>query len=190
MSQLYIPPEYEKATFDKIPSDMMAHVERMAKREVGEHGEIGIALVGPVGSGKTWYAWCIVDYFMKTQELAKFPVFYTESSLLDRLRYYANKERPERYSDTFFHQTKTNPELLILDDFGSSRQTDFSIELLCDMLEHRIAWRLPTVITSNIEFDAPDGARQAIEIYGERIISRISGRFAHISLTGDDKRQG
>ena len=183
------PPEYATATAEKLPKGVSESVERMAKREPNEAGQVGIALVGPVGTGKTWMAWAIADYFAKTQEFGKHPMFFTESTLLDHFRFYANSKKPETYGETFFSKIKTSQELLILDDFGATKQSDFSVELLTDLLEHRISWHLPTVITTNLRLDHPDGTLQAKAIYGDRIVSRIAGRFEHLVLDGDDKRK-
>lgn len=185
---LKIPPEYEGATADKLTPDQRMAVERMSKKEPNELGQVGIQLLGPVGSGKTFIAWAMADYFVKTQSFGKFPVFMTESELLDRLRYAAGGRRPESYKETFLSQMKTTPELLILDDFGATRQTDFSIELLTDLLEYRISWHLPTIITSNVRLDQPQEVEKAMLVYGERILSRINGRFEAFVIDGDDRR--
>lgn len=185
---LKVPPEYEAATADKLTAEQRSAVERMAKRVPNEYGQVGIQLLGPVGSGKTFVAWSMADYFVKTQTFGKYPVFMTESELLDRLRYSSGGKRPEKYSETFLAQTKASPELLIIDDFGATRQTDFSLELMTDLLEHRISWHLPTIITSNVRLDLPGDVEKAMLVYGERIISRINGRFEAFIIDGDDRR--
>ena len=185
-----IPPEYVKATMDLLPVPIRDAAERMAKKEPNDNGELAISLIGPVGSGKTFMAWAIADYFVQTQEFCKFPVFYTESELLDRLRHAAHSKKSELYGETFHSTTKKSPELLIIDDFGATKQTDFSIELLTDLLEYRISWHLPTVITSNLRFDDVKAVQQAVDTYGERIVSRVSGRFHTFILEGKDKRRG
>lgn len=183
-----IPPEYENATADKLTPDQRMAVERMARREANELGQIGIQLIGPVGSGKTYVAWAMADYFVKTQTFGKHPIFMTESELLDRLRYSAGGKRPDHYKDTFLSSMKATPELLVIDDFGATRQTDFSIELLTDILEHRISWHLPTLVTSNVRLDQPQEVEKAMIVYGERILSRLNGRFEAFVIDGDDRR--
>lgn len=183
-----IPPEYEGASADKLDSDQRQAVERMARKEPNELGQVGIQLLGPVGSGKTYIAWAMADYYVRTQEFGKHPLFFTESELLDRLRHSAVTEKSKRYLETFFAATKSSPELLIIDDFGATRQTDFSLELMTDLLEHRISWRLPTIITSNLRLDLPQDVERAMLTYGERIISRVNGRFEAFIVDGDDRR--
>jgi len=190
MSTLRIPPEYSSASADKLPQAVREAVERMAKKEPNDAGELFIALVGPVGTGKTWMAWSVADYFAKTQEFGKFPLFYTESELLDRLRHAASTKKADTYTDTFVVATKKTQELLVIDDFGATKQTDFSIELLTDLLEYRISWHLPTMITSNLRLDQLEAVQQAVDVYGERIVSRIAGRFHTFILDGKDRRKG
>ena len=185
-----IPPEYVGATMAKLPEPILLAAERMAKKEPNDNGELAISLIGPVGSGKTFIAWAIADYFVQTQEFCKFPVFYTESELLDRLRHAAHSKKSENYGETFHSVTKKSPELLIIDDFGATKQTDFSIELLTDLLEYRISWHLPTVITSNLRFDDVKAVQQAVDVYGERIVSRLAGRFCSFIIDGKDRRKG
>lgn len=186
-----IPPEYAKATMNVLPEEIKLAVQRMARKEPNDNGELSIALIGPVGSGKTFLAWAIADYFVQTQEFGKFPVFYTESELLDRLRHSAHASlKTPSWDDTFFPQTKKSTELLVVDDFGTAKQSEFSLQLLTDLLEYRISWHLPTVITSNIRFDDVKSVQGAVDVYGERIVSRIAGRFQQFVIDGKDRRKG
>lgn len=191
MTTLRIPPEYANATADKLPAPIKLAVENMANKTPNDKGELFIALLGPVGTGKTFMAWAIADYFAKTQEFGKFPTVLTESELLDRFRHSARSDkRLEDYDKSFHAQAKKSPELLVIDDFGVSRQTDFTIEMLTDMLEYRISWHLPTVLTSNLRFDDLKAVQQTVDVYGERIVSRIAGRFQAFVLDGKDRRRG
>lgn len=173
-----------------LPEPIQLAVQRMARKEPNDNGELSIALIGPVGSGKTFLAWAIADYFINTQEFGKFPVFYTESELLDRLRHAAHSKKSDNYGETFHSTTKKSTELLIVDDFGATKQTDFSLELLTDLLEYRISWHLPTVLTSNLRFDDVKSIQHAVDVYGERIVSRIAGRFQQFVIDGKDRRKG
>ncbi len=70
--------------------------------------------------------------------------------------------------------------LLLLDDLGSERLTDFSADRLNYVLRHRYNWQLPTIVTSNLrpaELGEQDG----------RLASRLCSDVT-VKLTGDDQR--
>lgn len=77
-----------------------------------------------------------------------------------------------------------NVGMLIVDDLGSERPTDWTSERLYALVNRRWMEEAPTVFTSNL---APDPLQDAI---GERTFSRIVGSGAvTLSLTGKDQRR-
>ena len=76
-------------------------------------------------------------------------VFAFVPDLMDYLRARSVPESPVRY-DRLFEEVKTAP-LLILDDFGKERRSDWAVEKLYQIIVHRHNLRLPTVITSDRE---------------------------------------
>jgi DNA replication protein DnaC len=89
-------------------------------------------------------------------------------------------------------------DLLLLDDLGAERETEWAIETLYLLVDHRVKHELPTIITTNLsltefvkradgEFSANYGDDP---IYCARIYSRLRGMVIgniHV-LDGDDYR--
>ena len=69
---------------------------------------------------------------------------------MDYLRDTFDPASPARY-DRVFEEVRTAP-LLVLDDFGKERRSEWAVEKLYQIIVHRHNVRLPTVITSMMEF--------------------------------------
>ena len=73
----------------------------------------------------------------------------------------------------------------MIDDLGTERETPLVQEALYNIIDHRAGYRLPTVITSNLELE------RVAEHYGEfgdRLASRIAGMGETLGLVGKDRR--
>ena len=104
-----------------------------------------LLLTGTYGCGKTHLALAIANQ----QLAAGYPVLYqTAPDLLHNLRATFDRDNPVKF-DTVFRAAQ-DAELLILDDLGAEKNSDFAAEKLFGLLDHRYARNLPTVITSNL----------------------------------------
>ena len=77
-------------------------------------------------------------------------VLWFVPELMDYLRYTFNPDSPITY-DRVFEEVKGTP-LLILDDLGRERGSTWAVEKLYQIIVHRHNARLPTVITSMMDF--------------------------------------
>ncbi len=103
-----------------------------------------LVLIGPSGSGKTHLAAAIANERLAGEQ----PVLYkTAPDLLDDLRSSFSPDREVAYNQSF--DQVRNAELLILDDLGTQSSTPWAQEKLDQLLNHRFANRLPTVITTS-----------------------------------------
>lgn len=140
-----------------------------------------LVLMGRPGNGKTHLAAAI--YNALTALLV--PVaFVNWPSFLAYLREAFNPETRCQQDSTFavrFDVVQKAP-VLILDDVGAERGTDWTEEQLYKLLDHRTMHILPTVITSNCR---PD------ELGHERVVSRIlNTRIGRVVMnTGADYRR-
>ena len=111
-----------------------------------------LILTGETGTGKTHLAFAIAGAQI---ECGNPVIFAFVPDLMDHLRRTFDPESPVRY-DRLFEEVRTTP-LLILDDFGKERKSDWAVEKLYQIVVHRHNLRLPTVITSTMEFDSEGG---------------------------------
>ncbi len=102
-----------------------------------------LVITGPSGCGKTHLASAIANECIAHKK----PAFYvTTPDLLDHLRASFSPGSDMPY-DEFFEQVRNAP-LLIMDDFGAQSSTPWAKEKLDQLLNHRYANQIPTVIVS------------------------------------------
>ena len=106
-----------------------------------------LTLSGATGVGKTHLAVAIA---VEQIAAGRPVVFWFVPELMDYLRYTFNPESPVAY-DRVFEEVKSAP-LLILDDLGRERGSSWAVEKLYQIVVHRHNARLPTVITSGMDF--------------------------------------
>jgi len=122
-----------------------------AARSFAENPQQWLLLTGTFGCGKTHLAAAIANRLIERQQPVLFVVV---PDLLDYLRATFNPRSTVAYDDRF-EQVRTAP-CLILDDFGAQNATDWALEKLYQILNHRYNNRLPTVITTNVPLEDID----------------------------------
>ena len=107
-----------------------------------------LILKGGYGCGKTHLAAAIANACVENGQAV---LMKTVPDLLDHLRAAFGPTNPSGF-DTEFVKVRTAP-VLILDDLGTESSTSWAREKLFQILNHRYATRLPTVITTNHELE-------------------------------------
>lgn len=119
-----------------------------------------LVLIGDVGSGKTHLAAAIARYSIHHDRPA---YMATMPRLLNMLR--------AGYNDavTFDQRAQMleEVELLVIDDLGAEKPTEWAVEQLYSIINARYHTRRPMVITSNMDLERADGAIDA------RVLSRL-----------------
>lgn len=141
-----------------------------------------LVLLGPVGTGKTHAAVAAARLRHDAGDEVRFlPVV----EMLDMLR----PGGPER---ALYDLADVN--VLVLDDLGSERPTDWTAERLFALLNRRWMEERPTIATSNLPATravAPEGYGDVTldEALGPRIFSRLVGSSAVIAMLGGPDRR-
>lgn len=139
-------------------------------RETGK----GLLLLGPVGTGKTFYACCIAN--------AVIDAGY--SAIVTNFAQIAN-ELQGTFDKDQVHCRLRRADLLVLDDLATERDTSFMQEIVFQVIEERSAVQKPLIVTSNVsaqEFLNPgDLARR-------RVFSRLAEVCIPLSVSGPDRR--
>ena len=104
-------------------------------------------LDGPVGVGKTHLA---VAAAAERDQRGDVVFFATVSDLLDHLRAAFAPDNPVMPAD-LLERIRT-ADLLVLDDFGAERSTPFAEDKLFQIINYRYEERLPTIITTSLDF--------------------------------------
>lgn len=135
------------------------------------------------GNGKTTWACKIAGYYFRkivTTTKIENEVFYLNVSLfMEQMR--NNFDAKEQGFEQIKRQAM-NCRLLILDDIGVERPSDWVLERLYDLINHRYTEMKSTIYTSNLSLDE-------LELrVGQRIASRLSDSTI-ITLKGTDRRK-
>jgi DNA replication protein DnaC len=132
-----------------------------------------LAILGPVGSGKTWTA-CAVARVLLLRATVPVTVV-TASEFLQSLR------PAQGGLDVDMMQFVTAP-VMVLDDLGTERLTEWAEEQLDRLAHDRSHNARPTVITSNLT------PSQLKERYSRRTIERLFGGSQLIRIAGASRR--
>ncbi len=134
-----------------------------------------IFMFGKTGLGKTHLSLAVANKVLEQG----YSVIY--DSIINILREMEKEHFQYNYhSEMVDHIMQT--DLLIIDDLGTENTTTFYISTIYNIINTRINKKLPTIISSNLDFD-----RLKFR-YDERIVSRIATLYENIKFFGTDMR--
>ena len=134
-----------------------------------------VLLLGPTGTGKTFQAWGAVRGIASCGIRARFQAI-SAADLYARMR-----PRHGVDSETEF-RTVADAALLMLDDLGAAKDSEWVEEVNYRLVNHRYEHSLPTLFTSNVP---PKDLAAAL---GERVASRLTEMTERVTLKGADRR--
>lgn len=153
--------------------DALAKAYRYAENFDANDGE-GIMFLGSVGTGKTHLAAAIANYVISEYGI---PVrFVTSIELFSALRDFENNKNA-------IDKIKDIP-LLIIDDLGKEKVTEWNREKLFEIINYRYENYLPIIITTN------GNAREIEANIGEAAYSRLCEMCQGVAMEGKDYRRG
>jgi DNA replication protein DnaC len=100
----------------------------------------GLLLYGPPGTGKSFYAACIANDIISRGHTA----MYTTFGMIAARMQESYEARPE------IMQELEKPSLLILDDLGAERDTEYMNEIVFEVINLRYRRSKPMIVTTNL----------------------------------------
>lgn len=174
---MIIPEIYKEASVDNLTEDQRSFLKEVVTRK-----STGLYIYGGVGTGKTYMIFAMVNRLKQMigespYRLAETVQVWNTTELISRIR-----ETFDRPSDVFVPELLEYKGILVLDDVGSEKPSEWVTEQLYRIINRRYEEALPTVYTSNLTIEELD------DRIGERSVSRIVGSCRIVELTGNDKR--
>ena len=167
-------------SFDMCDGSNKALAERMKKYaknfDAVYEKNIGLILYGNTGAGKTFFAECIADALIKN---GRFALITSVSGIVNAMTANFNEN-----SARLLNYIK-NVDLLILDDYGTERDTSFMNEHLFDIIDARYTSGRPMIITTNF---SPEAMKANTSIHVRRIIERLTESCVAIEVKGESRR--
>ncbi len=144
--------------------------------------ERGILLYGPPGTGKTHLAVATLRNVIVHKGLKGIFCDFREL-LIDLKSTFDTKDSTTEVLDAV-----RKAPLLVLDDVGAERNTDWARDVLAEIVNFRYTNSLPTIITTNLSFGIP-GEESFAAKFDERTESRIYDMCRILRVEGHDRRK-
>ncbi len=151
-----IPPLYANASTENfsLPKDNpIAHrglasvmlTVRTFVREYPVVDKAGLLFIGETGVGKTHLAVAALNALIQRGFEG---VFFDYQTLLDRIR--SGYDRSSGSMDKEAYRLALDCEILLLDDLGAHRVTDWVEDTVASIITHRCNHRKPVIVTTNL----------------------------------------
>lgn len=138
---------------------------------------IGLLKWGTVGNGKTFFAACIANYLIEHGV----PVLMTSfAKIINAMSGFTIEDKNGYIND--FNRYR----LLIIDDLGAERQSEFAQEIVYNVIDGRYKNGQPLIVTTNMTLDE---IRNPKNITYSRIYDRILEMCVPLHFDGESRRR-
>lgn len=135
----------------------------------------GILFYGPPGTGKSYTAACIANALMEKQ------ISVIMTSFVKILQDIGMGDREAEYI-----QILNYASLLIIDDLGAERNTEYAIERVYNVIDSRIREEKPLILTTNFSLSE---MMECEDIQRKRIYDRVFEACLPVEMPGKSFRQ-
>ena len=192
-----IPRRYQACSFDNYqpqgnpnePSFVsQARALLVAKRlvDISPLNEIGIIFFGPCGVGKTHLAAAIAKALVTQKGVGC--LYYDSRDLLKEIQDSYSASSP--HSELRVLRPVYEVDLLILDELGAMRPSEWVLETMSQIINNRYNNRKPTIFATNyLDEPAVSGEETLTDRVGVRLRSRLREMCRAVHITGDDFRK-
>jgi DNA replication protein DnaC len=205
LSATGIPERYAHCSFDAVDQQggfqihnpthksALAVCRAWAETFPGNPEDPDLMLVGPPGRGKTHLAVAAARYLVEHKGVRV--RFYEQRALLKALQGTFGSGSGQQESDVL--GPVQDCELLVLDDLGAGRTTEWAKDVLHDIISHRYNTRKHMLVTTNIALGDDDRRRSRsadapltlADRLGDALISRMREMCRIVELEGPDYRK-
>ena len=173
-------PLYEAYRFD-YDDRRDAHASDIAKRYVDRfsaflESNVGLMFFGEVGAGKSFLAGCIANALIDKGVAAMM-------STVQGLVAEAGKEYGKLRDDVLYQVG--DAKLLILDDFGVERDTEYMAEQTYEIINARYKAKMPLIITTNL---SPAMMEKETNTTKRRVYERVFEMCQMVHVNGKSRR--
>lgn len=138
----HIPEHYLSADINAVALPAARKIGTNYIQNFEKMGRTGLLLYGDVGTGKTYLAACIANALLNKGFSVK---WLTSMQIVERGNFFNESEYAE------YTHSIVSPDLLIIDDLGAERGTEFALERVHSLVDTRISSNKPMIVTTNID---------------------------------------